>query len=313
MSILRLERRVSTKRSSNAGSSSGSSPCILMMKSNCLAFRATSAMRSVPLWCFGDVIATSAPQSKAALAIRMSSVATMTASNFVARLQRSQTWRRSGLFAIRCNGFPGKRVELHRAGIIPTALLICCLNNDLGRCRQIFGDPVGAAAVGHFVEAGPDTDSSNASIMRALGVYLLVADQKRTPKIDIVVVRCFQNHSRRRLAAFRRLPRRVGTKISRVDQVVFDLARNFSFHGAILFFREKAASNSALIGNHDNFISSAFEATQCRGSSFENLNLFRIGAVIGVVHDGAVTINEDGARLRSSRSHFRNSRSIRRA
>src|SRR2546430_4815882 len=313
MSILRLERRVSTKRSSKAGSSSGSSPWIFIIRSNCVALRATSAMRSVPLWCFGDVIATSAPQSKAALAIRMSSVATMTASNFFARLQRSQTWRRSGLFAIRCNGFPGKRVELHRAGIIPTALPICCLNNDLGRGRQIFGDPVGAAAVGHFVEAGPDTDSSNAGIMRALGVDLLVADQKRTPKIDIVVVRCFQNHSRRRLAAFRRLSRCVGTEIGRVDQVVSDLARNFSLHRAILLFRKKAAPDSALISDDDDFVPNLFQLAQCRTGSFKNLNLFRIGAVIGVVHDGAVTINEDGARLRSSRSHFRNSRSIRRA
>src|SRR5438270_4629208 len=148
------------------------------MRSNCLAFRATSAMRSVPLWCLGEVIATSAPQSKAAFAIRMSSVAMMIASNFFARRQRSQTCRRSGLFAMRCSGFPGKRVERHRAGIIPTALLICRVQDDFGCRRQIFGDPIGATAVRHFIESGPDADRAHAGIVRALGVDLLVADQK---------------------------------------------------------------------------------------------------------------------------------------
>src|SRR5260370_831578 len=119
-----LDRSVSTKRSSRAGSVSGSSPWIFITRPNCLAFRATSAIRSVPLWCFGEVIATSAPQAKAALAIRMSSVAMMIASNFFARRQRSQTCRRSGLFAMRCSGFPGKRVDCHRAGIIPTAFIL---------------------------------------------------------------------------------------------------------------------------------------------------------------------------------------------
>src|ERR1700736_2385851 len=146
------------------------------MRSNCLALRTTSAMRSVPLGCVGEVIATSAPQSKAALAIRMSSVAMMTSSNFFARRQRSQTWRRSGLFAIRCSGFPGKRVDAHRAGMIPTALFICRFQNDFSGGGKIVGDPIRAATVGHFVEAGPNADRADAGVMRAFGIDLLVAD-----------------------------------------------------------------------------------------------------------------------------------------
>src|SRR6266478_2424429 len=173
-----------------------------MMKSNCFVFRATSAIRSVPLRWPGEVIATSAPQSKAARAIRMASVAIMTASNFFARRQRSQTCRRSGLFAMRCSGFPGKRVDCQRAGMIPTALFICCLQDDFGACREIFGDPVRAAAVGHFVKAAPNADCPDAGVVGAISVDLLVADQKRMPKIDIVVAGRFKNHPRRRLTAF---------------------------------------------------------------------------------------------------------------
>ena len=80
---------------------------------------ATDALR-----CFGEVIATSAPQSKAASAISILSVATMRASSFLVSWQRSHTWRKSGLPAMEYSGFPGKRVEPQRAGIMPSALPI---------------------------------------------------------------------------------------------------------------------------------------------------------------------------------------------
>jgi K+-transporting ATPase ATPase A chain len=64
----------------SAGSTSGSSPCTLMMCENSRNFFATSATRSVPLRCFGEVIATSAPNANAQSAMRMSSVATITVS-----------------------------------------------------------------------------------------------------------------------------------------------------------------------------------------------------------------------------------------
>src|SRR6266705_1577828 len=131
----------------------------------------------------------------------MSSVAMMTASNFFARRQRSQTCRRRGLFSMRCNGFPGKRVDCQRAGMMPTALFICRLHDDFGRRGQILSNPVGTTAFGQFVEPGPNADRTNASIVSALDVDLLAADQKRTGKIDIMVARGFEHHSRRRLAA----------------------------------------------------------------------------------------------------------------
>src|SRR5947207_2852763 len=251
MSIVRSERSVSTKRSSRPGSVSGSSPWIFITRPNCLAFRATSAVRSVPLWCFGEVIATSAPQSNAALAIRMSSVAMMTASNFFARRQRSHTCRRSGLFAMTCNGFPGKRVDAHRAGMIPTALFICRLQNDFGGGRKIFGHPIRAAAVGHLVKASPNADRPDAGIMRALGVDLLVANEKRARKIDIMVACSLKDHSGRRFATLGRLTRRVGAKIGRVDQIISELARNFGLHHTILLLCEKAPADSTLIGDDD--------------------------------------------------------------
>ena len=55
------------------------------MNANCFALRATSAIRSVPLQWLVEVSATSAPQLKAASAMRISSVATITESRFFAR------------------------------------------------------------------------------------------------------------------------------------------------------------------------------------------------------------------------------------
>ena len=81
---------------------------MFMTNANCFALRTTSATRSVPLWCLGEVKATSAPQSKAASAMRMSSVAMITESRFFACRHRFQTRCRRGLPAIRCSGFPWK-------------------------------------------------------------------------------------------------------------------------------------------------------------------------------------------------------------
>src|SRR5204862_18176 len=92
---------------------------MLITNAKSLPWRATSATRSVPLRCLHEVRTTSAPQSKAASAIRMSSVAMMSASSFSARRQRFHTWYKSGLPLIGYNGFPAKRVELQRAGIMP--------------------------------------------------------------------------------------------------------------------------------------------------------------------------------------------------
>src|SRR5438876_10920904 len=100
----------------------------------------------------------------------MSSVAMITLSNFLARQQHSHTCRRRGLFAMRCSGFPGKRVERHRAGIIPTALFIGRLENDFGRGRQVFGPPICATAVSHFVDTRSNANGAYTGIMGALGV-----------------------------------------------------------------------------------------------------------------------------------------------
>src|SRR2546428_4849603 len=117
----------------------------------------------------------------------MSSVAMMSASNFLACRARFQTCQRSGLPAIRCRGFPGKRVELQRAGIIATALFICKSDNYLYSFAQIARDPIRRAAIGQFIKPGLDADRARAAIMPAFHVDFLVADKERARKIDIVV------------------------------------------------------------------------------------------------------------------------------
>src|SRR4029077_12420208 len=132
----------------------------------------------------------------------MSSVAMMTASNCLARTQRSQTCRRSGLFAMGCSGFPGKRVEFQRAGIIPTALFIFRFKNDFCRRRQVLRHPFRAAATSSFIEPGSDPNRPNSGIVRTFVVDLLVANQKRTREIDIMLARGLEDHSRRGFSVF---------------------------------------------------------------------------------------------------------------
>jgi hypothetical protein len=137
---LRSDCNFSTILSIKRGSIRGSSPWTLITCANCFVFLATSAARLVPVRCLGEVRATSAPHSNAAEAIRISSVAITTKSKLLARRQRSQTCFRSGFPSIRCNGLPGNRVESHRAGIIPTALLMRAYN-DPPACKGRHPEP----------------------------------------------------------------------------------------------------------------------------------------------------------------------------
>src|SRR6266446_9327312 len=190
---------------------------MLIMNSNSFERRTTSAMRSVPLACFGEVSATSAPHSKAALAIRMSSVAMITESNFLARWHRSQTWRRSGLPAIRYNGFPWKRVDPQRAGIIPTALVICKIGDYLRGCDEIRGNPIRDRVSRVGLKSGLNTNCPHPSVATALGVDLFIANKKRTREIDLVLSAGLQDHSRCRLAAVGVLTGNIGTEIGRIN------------------------------------------------------------------------------------------------
>src|SRR6266851_8359054 len=84
--------------------------------------RATSATRSVPLRQLLEVITTS-PKPEAALAIRASSVATITRENAPLSWHRRQTCSIIVLPAINARGFPGNRVDPYRAGMIATGAL----------------------------------------------------------------------------------------------------------------------------------------------------------------------------------------------
>src|SRR5437870_12836366 len=151
---------------------------MLTMYVNAFAFFATSATRSVPLWCLGDVSATSAPQSKAASAMRMSSVAMTTKSRFLAFRHRSQTRRTSGLPAMKCSSFPGNRVEFQRAGMIPMALLVGMIENDPRSFDEVGCYPI-CDGVGRFaLKSSLNTDRPHAGIATAFSVDLFIADKK---------------------------------------------------------------------------------------------------------------------------------------
>jgi hypothetical protein len=101
-----------------AGGIRGSSPCKLTTISPKGMPRAcaTSAMRSVPDACRGDVRTQSAPNFSAACKIRSSSVATMTDAAPLLHALSHTHWM-SGRFAMGSSGFPGRRVAAKRAGM----------------------------------------------------------------------------------------------------------------------------------------------------------------------------------------------------
>ena len=107
------------RRRCPSGSTSGSSPWTLITISASVP-RAASASRSVPVAWSREVITTSPPNPRTTAAMRSSSVATSTRSGRRARRTRSCTCWIMGFPCMSERGFPGRRVDPKRAGMIAT-------------------------------------------------------------------------------------------------------------------------------------------------------------------------------------------------
>src|SRR5262245_50090847 len=101
------------------GSSNGSSPCTLTTMSQS-SDEATSARRSVPVGWSGRVSRTLPPNSLTVVAIRKSSVATITRDTSGDASARRYTCSIIVRPSISASGLPGNRVEANRAGMTAT-------------------------------------------------------------------------------------------------------------------------------------------------------------------------------------------------
>src|SRR4051812_42921592 len=110
--------------------------------------------------------------------MRMSSVATITVSSDEAFWQRSQTCRNSALPAMRWSGFPGKRVEPHRAGIMATTLLTSLRQNDIGSCAKIFRHPIWIGVRFFRAVTSLDQDRADTRFAATLNIDRLVPNEK---------------------------------------------------------------------------------------------------------------------------------------
>src|SRR6185503_12288293 len=99
----------------------GSSPCTFTMNVKSLksCFPMTSATRSVPERCSGDVSTASNPARSTTFAISLASVATTTRSHRAKSVTRRTTWTTRGSPASGRSGLRGRRLEPSRAGITP--------------------------------------------------------------------------------------------------------------------------------------------------------------------------------------------------
>jgi hypothetical protein len=121
------------------------------------------------------------------------------------------------------------------------------VQDDLDSCGEVVGDPFGRAS-GHFaLNSGLNPDRPHTGIVSAFDVTLLIANQKRTGKIDLMVSRGLDDHPRRGLAAIRMLRGSVWAEVSRVDQPISKLAQHFSFYCTILIECEESAPDAALV------------------------------------------------------------------
>src|SRR5262249_17511230 len=105
-----------------------------------------------------------------------------------------------------------------------TAISWCSIQDDLSSCGEVVGDPIGRASYHFALNSGLHPDRPHTGIVSAFHVDLLVANQKRMGKIDLMISRGIDDHPRRRLAAIRMLPRSIGSEGVRVAQPIAKLA-----------------------------------------------------------------------------------------
>ena len=98
---------------------SGSSPWMFTRMSSSAKSPAAQAMRSVPLGRSLGVITALPPCAATASAMRTSSVATITSSRDFAFLTASTTQATRGFPQRSASGFPGKRLDPYRDGMMP--------------------------------------------------------------------------------------------------------------------------------------------------------------------------------------------------
>src|SRR5262249_18891651 len=132
-----------------------------------------------------------------------------------------------------------------------TAISWCSIQDDLSSCGEVVGDPIGRASYHFALISGLHPDPRHSAILTAFPADLLVANQKRMGKIDLMISRGIDDHPRRRLAAIRLLPRSIRAEVSRVDQSIAKLAQHLSFYCTILIEFEESAPDAALVC-HDN-------------------------------------------------------------
>src|SRR5262245_5319168 len=108
------------------------------------------------------------------------------------------------------------------------------IQDDSDRCEHIIGHPICFGSCHVALNSGPHTNRTYTRIVGALDVDLLVANQKRTGEIDLVISRGLYDHSRRGLPVCGWLAGNIWTKISRIDQTIPKLAQNLRFNSAIL-------------------------------------------------------------------------------
>jgi len=123
---------------------------------------------------------------------------------------------------------------------------------------QSLSDEIGQIFIGFTAIPGADQKGFYAGGAAAFQIAILVADEKRAGKIDIVISRGIENHFGRWLATFATGIGQMRTKICGINQVLADLSRNFGLDRAILFLREVPARNSTLVGDHNQFVPADF-------------------------------------------------------
>src|SRR5215475_7419061 len=104
----------------------------------------------------------------------------------------------------------------------------------MDRSWQVSGHPICLASCHVALNSGPHANRTYTRIVGAFDVDFLVANQKRTGKINLVILRGLYDHSRRGFAAVRMMPGSIRAVVSGINQTVAKLPHYLRFNRMIL-------------------------------------------------------------------------------
>src|ERR1035437_5727420 len=167
-------------------------------------------------------------------------------------------------------------------------------NYCLHRCHRIATSEIGGAFLLPPI-TGENQHGARPRPPPTFDVGGFITHEVGRGQVDVVRRGRRQYHAGFGFTAIRRNAGSVRAIVRVVNQVSTHLAQELILHRKVLRLGDQAPADAALIGDDEDAEPGFFEAADRLGHTGKDLDPCGVAAVVGVLHEGAIAIEEDGA------------------